>query len=95
MDIDRNFLLKSLLKNTFYAQLCAGKNKSEILKTLGDLGRIGCHGVILAYASEVLEVGKNRESVGAQASEGNAEAWRQGMLDTIQMTNKGDFVAMK
>ncbi len=95
MDVSRNFLLKSLLKNTFYAQFCAGENKSEILKTLGDLGRIGYDGVILEYASEVLEVGKNRESVRVQASEDNVEAWRQGMLETIQMTSKGDFMAMK
>jgi hypothetical protein len=88
---DRNVFLKWIFKHTFYAQFCAGENKAEVQKTIVQLKNMGYTGVILEYALEVL----GGEEATAETTAKEVEVWRKGMLETVEMANKGDFVGLK
>ncbi|KIW81387.1 hypothetical protein Z517_04412 [Fonsecaea pedrosoi CBS 271.37] len=100
---DRNPILHSLLKHTFYAQFCAGETPSEVRRTISDLKRTGFKGVILGHAKEVvlskeeaegLVVPKNA-SEQAHVDAEEIATWRQNTIDTVDLAQQGDFVALK
>lgn len=92
LNVERNPLLGWLLKRTFYAQFCAGENKKEVSKCIADLHKIGYSGVVLEYAMEVLQDGTTKS---AEAVENDIKVWKNGLLDTVDMVNDGDFIAFK
>lgn len=61
-------------------------------KTVGALKGRGFAGVMLGYAREMVveEVGKREGEVDAEM-----EGWKQGTLETVEMAERGDFVALK
>ena len=90
-----------MLKKTFYAQFCAGETREEVGRTVDALKGRGFAGVILGYAREVVmrhdgadrapdEMVKSEREVAAEI-----EVWKKGTLDTVEMAEKGDFVALK
>src|SRR5215469_11142046 len=87
-----NPLLRFLLKQTFYAQFCAGENRPEVLRTIRSIKDTGFSGVILEYALEVLE---SKGTPSAEETSKEIETWRKGMLETVSMTSAGDFVGLK
>jgi hypothetical protein len=97
---DRNPLIHSILKKTFYEHFCAGENAAEVRKTVGNVKGMGFAGVILGYARETV---KNEEAPEANSTKEpvdtghdvELEAWKDGNLRTIQLASEGDFVAMK
>ena len=96
---DRNPILRFLLKKTFYANYCAGETRSEIQRTVGALKDIGFRGVILTYAKEiVLQKGHDLskcEDVDDADIKADVQAWKEGNLKTIDLTQSGEFVGMK
>lgn len=99
---DKNFVLRYMLKKTFYTQFCAGENRQEVRQTIDRLKTIGFSGVILGYAKEVVmkvEEEKNLSSfnndtrLAATASE--IQSWAEGTLETLRLADSGDFVALK
>jgi len=56
------------------------------------MGKVGYSGVALEYASEVLEDGGVRSAV---EEEKGIERWERGILDSIEMSREGSFVAFK
>lgn len=100
---DRNPILHWFLKKTFYAHFCAGENAREVLKTVNALKKSGFKGVILGYAKEVvlnekastaLRLGGN-SAVSKSQIEQEILPWKKGTLETVSMTEPGDFVAVK
>lgn len=100
---DRNPILRWILKKTFYAQFCAGENAKEVQRTVSSLKNTGFKGVMLCYAKEVvLDEKANRalESGGDSAAsklfiEQEILPWKKGTMETVAMTQPGDFVAVK
>lgn len=96
---DRNPILRFLLKKTFYANYCAGETRSEIQKTVCGLKDIGFRGVILTYAKEiVLQKGHDLskcEDVCYAEIKADVQAWKEGNLKTIDLTQSGEFVGLK
>ncbi|KAL2876331.1 proline dehydrogenase [Colletotrichum sp. CLE4] len=99
---DKNPLLRFFLKNTFYAQFCAGENSVEVGRTIKGLKDIGFSGVILGYAKEVVLTDAQKElgvcSKGKMAEEyirNEIIPWAKGTLETVQLAESGDFVALK
>ena len=107
---DRNPLLHFLFKKTFYAQFCAGETPTEVQATAQGLRNMGFRGVILAYGKEiVLERGEKARLLSkaptnsAQPTTPEDQAcaskdvatWKRGTLATVDMTQEGDFVALK
>ena len=88
----KNPLLRFVLKQTFYAQFCAGENRSEVSRTIRSITNTGYSGVILEYALEVLE---SKDTPSVEETSKEIETWRKGMLDTVSMTSAGDFVGLK
>lgn len=90
-NVDRNPLLHWILKKTFYAQFCAGENKAEVQKFIKDVEAVGYNGVCLEYAMEVLDEdeGKDVDELAA------IKAWTEGVMETIDMSKEGSFLAFK
>lgn len=100
---DRNHLLRYFLKKTFYAQFCAGENAQEVQRTITSLKGMGFKGVMLGYAKEVVLDEKASQELESSSDNSAVEEciqneilpWREGTLKTIDMTEQGDFVALK
>jgi len=92
LNVDRNPLLAWILKRTFYAQFCGGENKREVSQCIEELHKVGYSGIVLEYAMEVLSDGTNlsQEDIARDIT-----AWKEGLLDTVSMVNRGDFIAFK
>lgn len=101
---DRNALLHSCIKSTFYAQFCAGENASEVRNTIGSLKRLGFSGVILGYAKEVVLTRAELDELARCGLEGDVAdecikkevmPWKEGTLETVRLASEGDYVALK
>lgn len=100
---DHNPILHFFLKKTFYAQFCAGETPAEVRATISDLKNTGFKGVILGHAKEAVLSEEEAASlnVSVEATEQakvNAEeiaVWKQNTIDTVDLAQKGDFVALK
>lgn len=101
---DRNVLLHSLLKKTFYNQFCAGETVAETRATMDQLQKMGFRGTILTYGKEtIFNQNTNVEhGLGVSTNEQNKshkcehiEAWREGTLKTVDMLIEGDQLAVK
>lgn len=103
MSPDHNPILRFFLKNTFYAQFCAGENSPEVQHTISRLKNIGFTGVILGYAKEVVLTDKQADELASgKAGEETPELiqaevvpWAEGTLETVRLADPGDFVALK
>jgi hypothetical protein len=94
-DTDRNPLLHWLIKNTIYKQFNAGENKAEVQKSINEIKGLGCRGVLLGYAREVLTGESKASPHDAKVAKQDVDAWLQGTLQGVEMATEGDFVALK
>ncbi|KAF2729322.1 carbapenem antibiotics biosynthesis protein card, partial [Polyplosphaeria fusca] len=93
MSIERNPAIRKLLKGTFYKQFCAGETKEEVqLNTTAARELLGYDGIMLEYALEVLKGGARPT---AEEIEREIEAWKKGILASIDVAKEGDFIGMK
>lgn len=94
-DVSKNPLLNMLVKHTIYKQFNAGENKAEVQQSIRNIKELGCRGVLLGYAREVL-VGENQDAAyDAKAAQAEVQMWLDGTLQTVDMAQEGDFVALK
>lgn len=54
LDVDKNPLLRTLIKRTLYNHFCAGENELEVRSTIDNIKNMGFKGVILTYAREIV-----------------------------------------
>ncbi|OQE15718.1 hypothetical protein PENSTE_c027G06742 [Penicillium steckii] len=95
LDVSKNPLLNFLVKHTIYKQFNAGENKLEVQESIRNIKQLGCRGVLLGYAREVL-VGENQDAAyDEKAALAEIQTWLDGTLQTVDMAQKGDFVALK
>ncbi|KAL1305698.1 hypothetical protein AAFC00_007288 [Neodothiora populina] len=87
--VEKNPLLKLILRETFYKQFCSGTSQAEIQRNVQQMRSIGYSGVILEYALEVLADAKISDTAK------DVDIWRNGLLQTIDMASPGDFVGLK
>lgn len=102
---ERNPVLRSLLKNTFYKQFCAGESATEIKDTLRQMKALGFRGTILTCARETIFDQKTNKSHGqgvktdidkdSPDQDENIAAWRRGTLETVDLLEDGDQLALK
>jgi hypothetical protein len=94
-DVSKNPLLNMLVKHTIYKQFNAGENKVEVQNSINQIKQLGCRGVLLGYAREVL-VGENSDApYDEKAALAEIQMWMDGTLQTVDMAQPGDFVALK
>ncbi|KAJ5662120.1 uncharacterized protein N7477_009736 [Penicillium maclennaniae] len=94
-DVSKNPILNFLVKHTIYKQFNAGENKTEVQQSINNIKSLGCRGVLLGYAREVL-VGENQEAeLDAKAAQAEVQTWFDGTMKTVDMAQEGDFVALK
>lgn len=104
-NVDRNPVLKSILKRTLYNQFCAGETEAETRACVKQLKDLGFKGVILTYAKEMVFDHKSKSSThheskpaagsAAVAKDNDIEVWRTGTLNTIDLISEGDILAIK
>lgn len=108
LNLDKNPVLKAIIKKTFYDQFCAGTTQAETRKCVKALKTLGFRGVILTYASEMIFDSQSGTgySPGAAAEEAKdegsgvkidnvIESWRAGTVCTIDLIEEGDILAIK
>lgn len=104
-NVDRNPVLKGIMKRTLYNQFCAGETERETKACVKQLKDLGFKGVILTYAKEMV-FDHNSKSASLHASEKaqetafptndtDIETWRVGTLKTIDLISEGDILALK
>ena len=100
---DHNPILHLLLKRTFYVQFCAGETPGEVRDTIASLKDIGFKGVILGHAKEVVLTNEEERSLDihevvvnqAELDAAEITTWRQNTINTVELTQEGDYVAVK
>lgn len=93
------------MKKTMYNHFCAGENQYEVTSTISEIKRMGFRGAILTYAREIVVDNRTEEEVGKGMVESKneaevekdsgIEAWREGVLTTVEMIGEGDILALK
>jgi hypothetical protein len=107
-DVDRNPILRAVLKRTLYNQFCAGETERETRTCVRQLKDLGFKGVILTYAKETVFDNKSNTSTllnsvsdqdqemqAAVAEDTDIEEWRVGTLKTVDLISEGDILAIK
>lgn len=98
LNVDRNPILRVLIKPLIYDQFCAGRNETEVAKTREKIKSIGYSGVILCYGREVV-VDASSSLLSAGKSDRKADIdiaeWREGNLKTLDMIGEGDWLGIK
>lgn len=95
IDVAKNPLLNRLVKHTLYRQFNAGENKLEVQQSINDIKRLGYRGVLLGYAKEVLSGHGNALELSEEAIREEIQMWLDGTLQTVDMAQEGDYVALK
>ncbi|KAL5000088.1 FAD-linked oxidoreductase-like protein [Aspergillus recurvatus] len=95
LDVAKNPLLNLLVKHTIYKQFNAGENKLEVQSSINAIKHLGYRGVLLGYAREVLVGESKTDPRDEQASRQEIQMWLDGTLQTVDMAQEGDFVALK
>ncbi|KAL4864616.1 hypothetical protein BDV12DRAFT_9690 [Aspergillus spectabilis] len=95
LDVAKNPLLNLLVKHTLYKQFNAGENKLEVQRSINTIKQLGYRGVLLGYAREVLVGESNTDPHDEKANRQEIQMWLDGTLQTVDMAQEGDFVALK
>ncbi|EAW06670.1 proline dehydrogenase family protein [Aspergillus clavatus NRRL 1] len=95
LDVAKNPLLNALVKHTIYKQFNAGENKLEVQQSIRAIKSLGYRGVLLGYAKEVLVGESNVDPLDETAAREEVQMWLDGTLQTVDMAQEGDFVALK
>ena len=97
----RNPLVKWALKQTVYAQFCAGEDAAEVKATIAQLKSQGVDGVLLGCGKELEVRTENAQDVEQEGTgkrikvEWEVKEWEESTLQTIEMCPAGDFVSIK
>lgn len=108
-NVDRNPVLRKILKTTFYDQFCAGENPTETKLCAQRLKDLGFEGIILTYGRESLhdDDAKTTYISGESSATKTAAAkqevgldpeignWKVGIMETIDSVGSGDYIAFK
>jgi hypothetical protein len=108
LNVDRNPVLKAILKRVLYNQFCAGETEKETTACVRQLKDLGFGGVILTYGKEMVFDNKSKtsdhlssttekyhEMEAAVTNDTDIESWRVGTLKTVDLISEGDFLAIK
>ena len=100
---DTSPLLRLALKNTFYAQFCAGETPAEVRATLLGLRSLGYKGVILGHAKEAVLSKEDANALEVSKKDAEEEldcandigTWKTNLIATIDLAVEDDFVWLK
>ncbi|KAL8944122.1 MAG: hypothetical protein Q9211_000713 [Gyalolechia sp. 1 TL-2023] len=91
----QNRILQFILKRTLYKHFCAGETPSEVQQTVAELKGRGFTGAIVAYAKEIVLDEQTAVENCKVDRTSDVEAWKNGVLETIKLTERGDYAALK
>ncbi|KAH7156621.1 FAD-linked oxidoreductase-like protein [Dactylonectria macrodidyma] len=102
LNADKNPVLNRVLRWVVYNHFCAGTNSREVSKAVDEVRKLGYHGVILGYAKEVvldpveaLDHAQSQDVTYGPKHYEVVDEWKNGNLETLEMLNDGDFIALK
>ncbi|KAI0884218.1 proline dehydrogenase [Annulohypoxylon maeteangense] len=107
LHVEKNPLIYGILKKTFYNQFCAGETGPETRRRVRQLKDLGLKGVILTYARETVFDHKTNKADVQGVDSGDItsssaadlcphlEEWRVGTLETVNLIEEGDILAVK
>ncbi|KAM5386672.1 hypothetical protein ACJZ2D_000635 [Fusarium nematophilum] len=97
---DRNPILNRILQWTIYDHFCAGNSIQDVSKTVKYIKKLGYHGIILGYSKEVvLDPNVELPQTGVEEYPpecyGVIDQWKKGNIETLEMIESGDLLAIK
>lgn len=97
---DKNPVLGRLLQWTIYNHFCAGNSIPEVSNTVKYIKNLGFHGIILGYSKDVVldpNVKLPQTGVDDYPIEcyGMIDEWKKGNIETLNMIEAGDLLAVK
>lgn len=95
---DKNPILRAVIRPVIYDQFCAGTNEKEVHDTSRAIRQLGFSGVVLCYGKEVqfsVDSGFHGYSGKNLPMEVEVQEWKEGNLNTLDMTQKGDWLGIK
>lgn len=101
LDADRNPILRAVIYPLIYKQFCAGRDKTEIQRTIAEIKKMGYAGVILCYSKEIMaQMNAKGDQVVEEASDDektrrDIHDWRDGNLTTLSAVSEGDYIGLK
>ncbi|KAH8173708.1 proline dehydrogenase domain-containing protein [Sarocladium implicatum] len=104
LNVERNPILRSIVKQTIYKQYCAGETPSETRATMRSFQDMGFRGTVLTFARETVfdhkkhQVGNPRAQDGVEDGSGWSDPidkWREGTVKTVELLREGDQLALK
>jgi proline dehydrogenase len=97
---DKNPALSRILQWTIYDHFCAGNSIAEVSNTVKYIKDLGFHGIILGYSKDVV-LDPNVELPTTGIEDYPAECyrmideWKKGNIETLNMIESGDLLAVK
>lgn len=95
LDVDRNPVLRKMLKTTFYDQFCAGENPTETKLCAQRLKDLGFEAIILTYGKESLHDDGAKTGKQGAGRDPEIDNWKVGIMETINSVGSGDYIAFK
>lgn len=95
LDVDRNPILRKILKTTFYDQFCAGENPIETKQCAQRFKNLGFEAIILTYGKESLQEDHANTAKQESGLDPEIVRWKVGIMETIDSVGSGDYIAFK
>ncbi|KAI1034597.1 hypothetical protein LB504_004599 [Fusarium proliferatum] len=97
---DKNPVLSRVLQWTIYDHFCAGNSIPEVSNTVKYIKNLGFHGIILGYSKDVvLDPNVKLPTTGIEDYPKECydmiDEWKKGNIDTLNMIEAGDLLAVK
>lgn len=97
---DKNPVLSRILQWTIYDHFCAGNSITEVSNTVKYIKKLGFHGIILGYSKDVvLDPNVKLPTAGVEDYPKECydmiDEWKKGNIDTLNMIEAGDLLAVK
>nr|RBQ96977.1 hypothetical protein FVER53263_03746 [Fusarium verticillioides] len=97
---DKNPVLSRILQWTIYDHFCAGNSIPEVSNTVKYIKKLGFHGIILGYSKDVvLDPNVKLPTTGVEDYPKECydmiDEWKKGNIDTLNMIEAGDLLAVK
>jgi hypothetical protein len=97
---DKNPVLSRILQWTIYDHFCAGNSIPEVSRTVKYIKKLGFHGIILGYSKDVVldpnvKLPTNGVEDYPKECYDMIDEWKKGNINTLNMIEAGDLLAVK
>lgn len=94
-NVDRNPILKAIVRATVYDHFCAGESMEEVRERVEHLRSQGFDGVMVAPGHEMFLEESSEKEHDMDPCQKEVQAWQKLMAETLSMAGSGDYTGLK